>query len=188
CRSCPPLKELTWCIGPPLKNSLARLLNTDDEDFAQEALALYRERFAKAGLYENAVYPGIPAVLKELSTAGHMLYLATAKPTLYAGRIINHFNLQAYFRKLYGSELDGTRTDKSELIAYILQKEKTDSSQTVMIGDRKHDMIGAKNNGVTSVGVLWGYGGSEELKACRPDILIKRPADLPTAISRMKKR
>lgn len=177
-RPCPPLPTLTWCIGPPLKQSLAQLLGTDDDALAQQALDLYRERFSRTGLFENRVYPDIPDVLTELNMMGHTLYVATAKPTVFATKIISHFGLKQYFKAVFGSELDGTRTNKSDLIAWILQNEKLDPADVVMIGDRKQDIIGARANSIPGIGVLWGYGTLEELTAAGAAVCIKRPVDL----------
>ena len=179
-RSAPPQVNLRWCIGPPLKDSFAKLLASDDDKLAEEALAIYRERFGSVGLYENEVYVGIPEALKTLQNMGHTLYVATSKPTVYAKQIIEHFALQQYFRAIYGSELDGTRSDKSNLISYILQSEAVASSETLMVGDREYDMIGAKANGVCGVGVLWGYGTQEELETSGAHVCISHPNELKT--------
>jgi phosphoglycolate phosphatase len=157
----PPADELTWCIGPPLLPSFKTLLNRDD--LAHKALSLYRERYADIGLFENVIYPGIENVLSELAQSGHRLFVATGKPTVYAERIIGHFEMTAYFEHVFGSELDGQRTDKTELLSYALRTARVDPSQARMIGDRSHDMIAARNNGMTAVGVLYGYGSKEEL-------------------------
>jgi phosphoglycolate phosphatase len=177
-REAPPQKDLRWCIGPPLKSSFAKLLSTDDENLVEKALVLYRERFSTVGLFENEVYEQIPEVLKSLQENGHRLYVATAKPTVYAKQIIKHFGLQQYFVSVYGSELDGVRTDKTDLISHILQSEAIDSSETLMVGDRKYDMTGAKANGIRSVGVLWGYGTKEELETSNAQVCINHPKDL----------
>ena len=113
------------------------MLNTDDDELAEKALSLYRERFSTIGLFENTVYDGIIEVLDALTKNDHTLYVATSKPGIYADRIINHFGLNNYFHHVYGSELDGTRNDKAQLIAHILEKESIASSETVMIGDRQ---------------------------------------------------
>lgn len=177
-RLVPPRVNLRWCIGPPLKNSFAKLLASDDDKLADAALAIYRERFGSVGLYENEVYEGIPEALKALQEMGHTLYVATSKPTVYAKQIIEHFSLQQYFRAIHGSELDGTRSDKSNLISHILQSEAVASSETLMVGDREHDMIGARANGVCGVGVLWGYGTQEELEASGAHTCISHPKEL----------
>lgn len=182
-RPVPPQVELQWCIGPPLKNSFTTLLASDDDKLAEEALAIYRERFGSVGLYENELYEDIPETLSALQDMGHMLYVATSKPTVYAAEIIGHFGLQQYFKAIHGSELDGTRSDKTDLISHILQDETITSSSALMVGDRKHDMIGAKANGVCGVGVLWGYGTEDELEASGADICISHPKELKTVIS-----
>ena len=182
-RPAPHREELGWCIGPPLKYSFAKLMGTDDKGLIDKTLAFYRERFGTVGLFENEVYDEIPEALEALQTRGHRLYLATSKPRVYAERIIDHFDLSRYFRHLYGAELDGTRNDKTSLIAYILKTESIAASETVMIGDRKYDMIGAKENGVCSFGVLWGYGTKDELEASGAKEFIKTPQELVTAFN-----
>ena len=180
----PPAEQLRWCIGPPLKHSLAQLLATDDAARVEEALALYRGRFGTVGLVENEVYDGIPAVLAALNEAGHTLVVATAKPAVFARRIVDHFGLRRYFKTTYGSELDGTRADKARLIAHILQKESFDTAQSVMIGDRAYDMIGAKENGLSRCGVLWGYGSQDELERSGAQTVVATPSELIPAIRR----
>jgi phosphoglycolate phosphatase len=160
-RAVPSEEELTWCIGPPLHASLKKLLGPDD--LADKALSLYRERFGDIGLFENEVYPAIEATLSVLAESNRRLFVATSKPVIYAERIIDHFKLTGYFERVFGSELDGTRADKTELLGYALQATGVDPSRAMMIGDRSHDMIGARNNGMTAVGVLYGYGSREEL-------------------------
>src|SRR3954470_18121772 len=156
----PTEDELTWCIGPPLRTSFVRLLGDHSAD---HAVALYRERFSDIGLYENRVYDGIGEVLTALGSSGHQLFVATSKPHVYAERIIEHFSLRNHFERIFGSELDGTRVDKSDLLAYALQQTGVDRARSLMIGDRSHDMTGATNNGMQRIGVLYGYGSREEL-------------------------
>ena len=157
----PPEDELTWCIGPPLRASLMKLLGTDD--LADRALLLYRERFADIGLFENDVYPGIEDTLSAFAGSGRRLFVATSKPGVYAERIIDHFKLRVYFERVFGSELDGTRADKTDLLGYALRSAGVDPATAMMIGDRSHDMVGARNNGMTALGVLYGYGSEAEL-------------------------
>jgi phosphoglycolate phosphatase len=159
----PSEDELTWCIGPPLHASLKKLVGT--EDLADTALSLYRERFADIGLFENEVYPGIEHSLSVLAKSGRRLFVATSKPGVYAERIIDHFKLRGYFERIFGSELDGRRADKTELLRHALETVAVAPSQAMMIGDRSHDMVGARNNGMTAVGVLYGYGSEQELVA-----------------------
>jgi phosphoglycolate phosphatase len=159
----PSEDELTWCIGPPLHASLKKLVGS--EDLADKALSLYRERFADIGLFENMVYPGVEETLSAIASSGRRLFVATSKPGIYAERIVDHFKLSDYFERIFGSELDGRRADKTELLRYALETMAIEPSQAMMIGDRSHDMVGARNNGMTAVGVLYGYGSEEELVA-----------------------
>ena len=132
--------DLTWCIGPPLLGSFERMLG--DRQQAETALTHYRERFGAIGLYENAVYPGIRETLDSLTDAGHRLFVATSKPWVYAERIIEHFALTSRFEAVFGAELDGTRADKTDLLAWVLDRASLDPTTTTMIGDRSHDIIG----------------------------------------------
>jgi phosphoglycolate phosphatase len=157
----PSEDELTWCIGPPLRASLKRLL--DNDDLVERAVSLYRERFADIGIFENEIYPGIEDTLSVLAKSGRRLFVATSKAWIYAERIIDHFKLTTYFERVFGSELDGIRSDKTDLLGYALRTACVDPLQAIMIGDRSHDMIGARNNGMTALGVLYGYGSKEEL-------------------------
>ena len=177
----PTEKELTWCIGPPLRASFVRLLGGDDS--ADHAVALYRERFSDIGLYENRVYDGIGEVLTALGSGGHRLFVATSKPHVYAERIIEHFSLRNYFERIFGSELDGTRVDKSDLLAYALQQTGVDPAKSLMIGDRSHDMTGAKNNGMQRIGVLYGYGSREELLEAGAQHVCATPDEILGCIS-----
>jgi len=160
-RPIPLADELTWCIGPPLRGSLKQLLGTDE--LADRAVTLYRERFSDIGLFENEVYPGIEDTLSTLARSGQRLFVATSKAHIYAERIIDHFKLRGYFERVFGAELDGTHSDKTDLLGHALQSMAIDRAQAVMIGDRSFDMVGARNNGMTAVGVLYGYGSEAEL-------------------------
>ncbi len=177
-RPSPDREDLRWCIGPPLRKSFARLLDSDDKALAERALMIYRERFGSIGLFENKVYEDIPEALEILKNDGHALFVATSKPAVYAARIIDHFDLRRFFKKVYGSELNGTRGEKKDLISHILQKEAISSTGTIMIGDRKHDMIGAAANAVRAIGVLWGYGTKEELENSGAHTCLEQPLEL----------
>jgi phosphoglycolate phosphatase len=160
-RAAPPEDELTWCIGPLLRGSFQTMLGHDD--LADRAVSLYRERFADIGIFENSVYPGVTDILSVLAASGRRLFVATSKPAVYAERIIDHFDLRGYFERVFGSELDGTRADKTELLDYALKATGVDPQGAAMIGDRRHDMVGARNNRMTAIGVLYGYGSEAEL-------------------------
>ncbi len=160
--------DLDWTIGPPLKASLAKLLNTQDDGLAEQALAAYRERFSVTGLFENEVYPTVEGTLRHLQTQGYQLFLATAKPTVYAKQILVHFQLDQYFTEMYGSELTGERTNKADLIAYILEQEQLNAQHCIMVGDRQYDVIGARANGIETIAVNYGYGTTQELAQVQP--------------------
>jgi phosphoglycolate phosphatase len=162
-RPAPPLGELERFIGPPLKLNFSELLETDDETLIHQGIAHYRDRFGEVGLFENEVYPGIPELLARLGEEGHALRVVTSKPTIYASRIAVHFDLDRHFARVHGSELSGLRADKADLIAHVLDTESLRREDCVMIGDRSHDILGARAHGVRSIGVAWGYGSREEL-------------------------
>lgn len=171
----PATEALLWCIGPPLLQSFEQLL---DADRAPRAVSLYRERFSDIGLYENAVYPGVRTLLEDLQQTGHSLHVASSKPRVFVERILEHFNLTHFFDGVYGAELDGTRSDKTELLRHALNHTGHASQQACMIGDRKHDAIGAINNQVRFIGVLYGYGDVEELTAAGARELAEDTAQL----------
>lgn len=157
-------EELRKFIGPPLKESFVKYYNMTDGE-GDRAVEKYRERFATVGLYENEVYAGIPELLQKLKAQGKTLLVATSKPTVYSDKILEHFGLKEYFSYIAGSELDGTRVNKAEVIQYALEQMKiAESEKIVMIGDKEHDMIGAGICGVDSIGVLYGFGEREELE------------------------
>lgn len=176
-------RELERFIGPPLQDSLASLLDPKNKEQVSEAIAFYRERFVTTGMFENTVYPGIREALFTLRDRGATLYVATSKPHVFAERIIEHFGLSGFFRSIYGAELDGTRSNKIELIAHLLQAESLPREATVMVGDRSHDVTGAVANGVRPIGVLWGFGSREELAAAGAKVLCEQPAMLVEAVS-----
>ncbi len=174
----PPLEELTVFIGPPLKNAFEEMLGSATQ--AEKAVALYRYRYAEQGrgMVENILYPSIPETLAALKNAGKRLFIATSKPHVIATKVVQHFGLVDSFVKIYGPELDGTRNDKGELIVHLLANENIAPENAVMIGDRKHDIIGAAKNGVSGIGALWGYGSAEELREAGATALCKTPEDL----------
>lgn len=161
--------DLDWCIGPPLRNTFARLLDTGDPARIERAVSLYRRRFSGRGMYENAVYPGVAQSLHRIKAAGVRIFLATAKPTAFAGPILVHFRLGEFFDGVYGSELSGRFSDKGELIAHILDTEKLHPAETLMVGDRADDVLGGRANGVRTAAVSYGYGNREEIAAAKPD-------------------
>lgn len=162
-RKAPPLEALRSWIGPPLYASFLAAFD-GDEPAAQAGVAAYRERFGSTGLFENRVIDGIEDALIELNRRGIRCLVATSKPTVYAKQIVEHFGLDRQIDRIYGSELDGTRTDKAELLRHMLDVESIDPRQAVMIGDRYHDIVGARRNGIATIGVTWGFGSRAELE------------------------
>jgi phosphoglycolate phosphatase len=177
-RPSPPDADLVRYIGPPLRETFASLLGSDCREAIDEAVALYRERLSAIGIFENAVYPGVPSMLAELQALGMTLYVATAKLQSFAERIVEYFGLTSFFHRVFGSELDGARAIKGDLIAYLLRRESLSPGGTVMVGDRAHDVLGAVANGVVAIGVRWGYGSREELEAAGATVLCEAPAML----------
>ena len=175
----PESENIDWIIGPPLKASLAKILNVDVNDvLADQALLGYRERFAVTGLFENHVFEDVAETLAALKNKGYRLFLATAKPEVYARQILDHFDLLTYFEYPYGSELNGERTNKGDLIAYILKKEQLNPEECLMVGDREHDIFGARNNGIETIAVEYGYGSTQELDQAQPKARIQTFSDL----------
>lgn len=181
----PEQQELYWCIGPSLRQSFTTLLK-GDAGKAEQALTFYRERFSTVGLFENKVYPGIPDMLEALRTAGFTLYVATSKPQVYAERIMQHFGLASGMRRVFGPDLNGRRTEKAELLQQALEEEHLDRSECWMIGDRLFDIAGARACGLRNIGVLYGYGGREELVQAQADYLAECPEDIPPIIMKAK--
>jgi phosphoglycolate phosphatase len=168
-------------IGPPTHDAFRELLSSSDPDLNARAIGIYRERYAKLGLFESSVYPGVAEGLAALGEAGATLFVATSKPQVFARTIIDHFGLARYFKTVYGSELDGTRSNKGDLIAHVLSQEGL-TNDAWMIGDRLHDIRGAKLNGLRSAGVLWGYGSRDELSEAGADACFANMRDLVEAL------
>ena len=167
-----PAEELVRFIGPPLHESIRKIFATSDDRVVSEAIEHYRERYAAVGVLENRVYSGIPEGLSALSQRGFPLYVATSKPSVFADRVIDHFGLRRYFRVVYGSEISGERSNKGELLEYLLAREGIDAKDAWMIGDREHDVLGARKNGIAAISVSWGYGSREELFAAGASAIV----------------
>lgn len=170
--------ELRKFLGPPLHESFRDFYGFDEEK-SMQAVMFYREYFSTKGLLENAVYDGIPALLEALKENGKRLIVATSKPQDFTDRIMDNFNLTKYFEFVAGSNMDGTRSKKAEVIEYALHSCKiTDKSKAVMIGDRMHDVLGAKAVGIDSIGVEYGYGDFDELTAAGATYIVKTVEEL----------
>ncbi|HEY4106061.1 MAG TPA: HAD hydrolase-like protein [Polyangiaceae bacterium] len=171
-------------IGPPTHDAFRALLGSADAELNERTIRIYRQHYAEHGWAQNSVYPGISASLKALSEAGFGLWVVTSKPHVFATRIVEHFELGPFFQRVYGSELDGVRSHKGELIAHVLESEAVRASDAWMIGDRLHDIRGAKQNGLRSAGVLWGYGSRDELANEGADAIFSDMPELVRAFTR----
>ena len=178
----PDVDQLDWCIGPPLRGSFSQLLNTKDDTLLDQAIFHYRKRFSECGMYENVVYPEVIGSLRRIRKAGARVFLATSKPKVFAKQILDHFDLSPFFDAVYGSELDGRLSDKSELVAHILDTESLDPKMTLIVGDRSHDIIGGKKNYIMTAAVSYGYGSREELTSFKPDFIFDTISDLAAFI------
>ena len=176
--------ELYKFIGPPLHESLQRYYDFSEEK-AKEAVEVYREYYRKKGIFENQVYEGIEDLLKRLNAAERTLLVATSKPEVFARQILQHLGLADYFSGIFGANLDGSRTKKDEVISYALAAQNvTDFSRAVMVGDREYDIFGAKKVGIDGIGVLFGYGGYEELHSAGADAIAKDTEEVFSFIMR----
>lgn len=182
-REAPDAEALRACIGPPLQVTFAQLLETDDEASVWQAVGHYRERYQRVGKFENTLIPGIVDVLEQCADAGYFLSVATSKMESYSRDILDHFDLMRFFDAVHGSAPDGTNANKADLIAHILAVEPVSAKRAVMIGDRKHDILGASANGVAGIGVLWGFGDRRELEEAGAAAIADRPGELPAAIA-----
>jgi phosphoglycolate phosphatase len=178
--------DLGWCIGPPLRGSFGKVLGTSDPEVIARAIGYYRERFGDVGLFENEVYDGIPAVLATLQSQNYRLFVATSKPEPYAIRIVERFGLSPYFERVVGSEMDGTREPKAEVIAHVIDQCGVKPSLAVMIGDRMHDVLGAKEHGMPCIGVLYGFAEGNELAEAGAWPLCEVPEQITPAVSTIR--
>lgn len=165
-------------IGPPLIVSFQKHYAMSEAE-ARQATVFYREYFSVTGMYENTVYPGIPEMLARLRSANKRLIVATSKPTCFAEPILQHFGLHHHFSLIVGANLDGTRIAKAEVIAHALSElDGAVRGGVVMVGDRDLDILGARQAGVDSIGVTYGYGSREELELASPTHLIHSVKEL----------
>ena len=172
----PSTPELRWTIGPSLRDCLKTLLKTDDADLIERSVLRYRFYYVEQRLMLNDMpYAGISAVLDQLKAKGYRMFVATGKAHEYARTILAHFDLLKFFEAVYGPELDGTRAKKSELLAWLFEKEKLKPEHSIMIGDRHHDIDAANAHDVESIGVTYGYGLSEELESAGANHLAGSP-------------
>ncbi|MFJ8529036.1 HAD family hydrolase [Bacillus sp. NPDC094106] len=174
----PNPNDLDSFIGPPIQHSFADRYGMNEKQ-VEQAVTYFREYMQQSGLFENRVYEGIPDILQELKDEGLRLFIATSKLTVFAKQVVEHFQLAHFFEEIVGSNLDGTRIKKDEIIEHILHTNKgLQKEEIVMIGDRKYDMIGANCNGIDSIGLLYGYGSEGELKEAGATHIVKHVEEL----------
>jgi len=174
----PTDEYLFSCIGPPLYDTFPEMVG---EELTLEAIDLYRERFDEIGWLENQAYDGIHDALATVADSGCVLFVATSKPRVAAKKIVEHFEMGQYFERVFGCELDGTRANKTDLLNYAID-ENPKASTRMMIGDRKHDLIGAIANGIRPIGECYGYGSAAELDTAGATAIAASPGDLPGII------
>ena len=171
-------EQLGW--PAPSEETLRSFIGPPSAEAAQQAVGHYRAYYQRKGMFENHVYPGIPEVLTRLKEAGAKLYIATSKPEEFAKKIITHFDLDRYFTGIYGASMDGHRSKKADVIQYALTEAQLAPTKEaiIMVGDRNHDILGAQQNGLDSIGVLYGFGEETELQEAGATFLVQSPKDL----------
>ena len=170
--------ELFSFVGPPLHRTFSELLQTSDAASVEKAVAVYRQRFDEVGWLENTVYADVPEMLGELRLGGYRLFTATSKDEDAARKILRHFQLDSHFIEIAGSDLGGRLADKAVLIAELLERHSLTAAETIMVGDRRHDVLAAAANGVLSLGVAYGYGSIEELRGAGADFICQKPLEV----------
>lgn len=173
----PHTDDLTWCIGPPLWSSFEIMLGPGAD--VGEAVDHYRDFFTDEGMYMADVYDGIGEMFDAFHQVDAQMFIATSKPIPYAQEIIEHFGIHAHIERLFGSELDGTNSDKTDLLKFALDETGADPARSVMVGDRRFDIFGARNNDIPSIGALWGFGEPDELHLSEADALAGAPEEVP---------
>lgn len=179
----PSHEQLLPCIGPPLIDSFQNILGLDYQ-LASQAVDLYRQRYGEIGKFELFPYEGIKELLETLNNLGYTLYVATSKPQPVALEIVNHTGLSCYFNKVYGACLDGRYNHKPELLNHLIEEEGLDKEQTLMVGDRKFDLIGASANNMSSLGVTYGFGSLDELQEHQATYIAHSPSDIASLLQK----
>ncbi|MBD5461341.1 MAG: HAD hydrolase-like protein, partial [Lachnospiraceae bacterium] len=183
----PDLDKLEPFIGPPLKNSFMEFYGFDEAK-AQEAVGKYREYFNEKGIFQNAVYPGVPQMLKSLKEKGKKLAVSSSKPQVYVEQILEHFHIRSYFDVVVGSELNGARSEKSEVVEEALRQllggKKPGHEAAAIIGDRKFDVEGGQAHDITTIAVSYGFGSMEELKEAKAEYIVRSVGELKNLLLR----
>jgi phosphoglycolate phosphatase len=174
----PPVEELLWCIGPPLRQNFAKLLGPDRAHLIERAAQAYLRRYAIEGVRETTEFPGIDAMLRRIRHAGPRVYLATTKFVDHAEEVLIAFSLRGHFEGVFGARHDGSMGDKRELLSHLIETTGIDPARSVMIGDREHDIVGAKASGMAAIGVTYGFGSREELEKAGADAICDSPEEI----------
>jgi phosphoglycolate phosphatase len=177
----PPLLDMSGLIGPPIEEIMSTLLAQYGDDRVADGVAAYRSDYGERGLYGSSLYPGVADAMKDMRHAGAQLLVATSKRRRFAVRILEHLGLANLFEEIHGSEDGGTLDHKPELIAHVIARHGLVRESCVMVGDRRHDILGARASNIRSLGVLWGYGTREELECAGASALVAKPTELKTA-------
>ncbi len=174
----PPIEELVWCIGPPLRQNFGKLLGPDRAHLVERAAHIYLSRYAIKGVEETTEYPGIDTMLDRIRNSGPRVFLATTKFIDHAEKVLIAFSLRQHFEGVFGARHDGSMADKRELLKHIIETTGIDPTRSVMIGDREHDVVGAKANGIATIGVTYGFGSREELEEAGADAICDSPEEI----------
>lgn len=170
--------QLLEFVGPPLHDSFVKYFGLSQAE-SYEIVDMYREYYKAKGIFENIVYTGIPALLADLQAAGKTILLSTSKPEIFARQILKYYDLDKYFTYIAGANLDGTRVKKAEVVAYALESAAiTNVENAVLVGDREYDIFGARENGMDSIAVTYGYGSPEELATAKPDFTVDNVGEI----------
>ncbi len=170
--------DLTWAVGPPMAVSVGKMLGLYGDDRVDLGLATYRARYTTTGIYECTAFSGVPEMLSALTGVGHTLCLATSKRRDFAERVVDYLGFGSFIPRVYGALPGGGLEEKKDLLAEILRVEGYDPARTIMVGDRYHDIHAAQANALRSIGVLWGYGGEDELTEAGADLLVAAPVEI----------
>lgn len=179
------IEDLEVYVGPPLHETFMSIYGFERQK-ADEAVSVFRVYFAEKGIHENELFDGIKPMLKRLHEEGVNLYITTSKPRVYAEQILEQDGILEYFKGVSGSELDGSKSGKDEVIAALIEEKGISQEEALMIGDRKHDLIGAEKNKIDAVGVLYGYGSLEELKTAKSVEIVETVEALEACIRSLR--